>query len=162
MNKAIEMKFFRFYGFVHLPDQNNLFMSRRNRKAIWWTKSLIGYSNETTIPKWRFAISDGKWNFIDQWNVLKVSHISPWEARECSHQFTIAWENATKPILWEEPGKLVPMLFGNHASMAGFLSSDSNFILILLQSIVCSLWSNFHSTVFCIIGIWLGFPIIFW
>ena len=61
------------------------------------------------------------------------------EKRVNSHQFTIAWENATKPILWEEPGKLVPMLFGNHASMAGFLSSDSNFILILLQSIVCSL-----------------------
>ena len=26
-------------------------------------------------------------------------------------QFSITWENATKPILWGEPGKLVPIFF---------------------------------------------------
>ena len=28
-----------------------------------------------------------------------------------SYQFPIAWENATKPIVWGEPGKLVIILF---------------------------------------------------
>ena len=26
-------------------------------------------------------------------------------------QFSITWQNATKPILWGEPGKLVPIFF---------------------------------------------------
>ena len=28
-----------------------------------------------------------------------------------SRQFPVAWENATKPMLWGEPGKLVLILF---------------------------------------------------
>ena len=34
-----------------------------------------------------------------------------WEMLGFSHQFSIAWENATKPIAWGEPGKLVVILF---------------------------------------------------
>ena len=34
-----------------------------------------------------------------------------WEMLGFSHQFPITWENATKPIVWGKPGKLVIILF---------------------------------------------------
>ena len=34
-----------------------------------------------------------------------------WEKDEFSHQFPTVWENATKPFIWGEPGKLVIIIF---------------------------------------------------
>ena len=38
-------------------------------------------------------------------------YFSIWEMHGFPHQFLILWENATKPFVWGEPGKLVPILF---------------------------------------------------
>ena len=44
-------------------------------------------------------------------NYLSAVFYITWEIIGFSHQFLIAWENATKPILWEKPGIWTPILF---------------------------------------------------
>ena len=41
----------------------------------------------------------------------KLTNFMIWEMLGFSRQFSIAWENATKPIVWGEPAKLVIVLF---------------------------------------------------
>ena len=41
----------------------------------------------------------------------KLTNLITWEMHGISHQFPIVWENATKPTIWGEPGKLVIILF---------------------------------------------------
>ena len=40
-----------------------------------------------------------------------ISSVSFWEMLVFSRQFPIAWENATKLIVWEKPGKLIIIFF---------------------------------------------------
>ena len=43
-----------------------------------------------------------------------------WEMHGFSHQFPIVWENATKPIVWGKPGKLVIILFPQYGYLFPF------------------------------------------
>ena len=49
----------------------------------------------------------------------KLTNLIIWEMHGISHQYPVAWENATKPIVWGRPGKLVIFFFFFHV---GFLS----------------------------------------
>ena len=40
-----------------------------------------------------------------------IIYLIIWEMHGFSHQFPIVRENATKPIVWRKPGKLVIILF---------------------------------------------------
>ena len=53
----------------------------------------------------------------------KLANLIIWEMHRFSLQFPIAWENATKPIVWEEPRKLTLILY---RSMGAFFPSDSH------------------------------------
>ena len=41
----------------------------------------------------------------------KLTNVIIWEMHEFPHQFPILRENATTPIVWSEPGKLILILF---------------------------------------------------
>ena len=40
-----------------------------------------------------------------------LANLIIWEMHGLSRQYPIAWENATKPIVWGKPGKLIFILF---------------------------------------------------
>ena len=52
-------------------------------------------------------------------------YFTKWEMHRFPHQFPIVQENATKPIVWGEPGKLVLILFPLYGR---FFPLDSHFM----------------------------------
>ena len=62
------------------------------------------------LGNWYLYFSDSMGTFFPS-NSYPMVYFIIWEMHGFPHQFSIDWENATKPILWKEPGKLVTILF---------------------------------------------------
>ena len=76
-------------------------MARENAtKAILWREP----------PNWYLHFSRNMGTFFPS-DSHPVVYFSTWEKHRFSLQFPIAGENATKPIVWVEPEKLMLILF---------------------------------------------------